>query len=238
MLNFFQANNKQRYYQKIIKEDNKYLYNFNSKFANQEAKLLKMYGPCNEFNKKIKLIIISDTHNSLNKEEFKNFLNNHQDYDLCILLGDHHANDIEIILELIDKQKLYGLLGNHDNDYLTEYNINNLNGKVINLNNVTLLGMQGSFRYKPSDFPSFSQKESILFLNDKPKVDILLTHDNRFDSAMQYNPAHQGLFGITYYIYKNNVPIHIHGHVHNNYQKTLNNGTKEISVFMYQYLEL
>ena len=52
------------------------------------------------------------------------------------------------------------------------------------------------------------------------------------------NPAHQVLFGITYYLYKNKVPYHIHGHLHNPYKQEMINGTKEISVYMYEYIEL
>ena len=138
----------------------------------------------------------------------------------------------------IDNNKIYGLLGNHDYDYLEEFNINNLNGKTININGTTILRIQGSFKYKPSNFPSFTQRESILFLNDKPNVDILVSHDNSFDNNMIGNPAHQGLFGITYYLFKNKVPYHIYGHIHNPYKKELLNGTKEISIYMYKYIEL
>lgn len=52
------------------------------------------------------------------------------------------------------------------------------------------------------------------------------------------NPVYQGLFGITYYLFKNKVPYHIHGHIHNPYRKELLNGTKEISIYMYEYIEL
>ena len=76
------------------------------------------------------------------------------------------------------------------------------------------------------------------FLKDQESVDILVSHDNRFDSTMIGNPAHQGLFGITYYLYKNHVPYHIHGHIHNPYRKKLLNGTEEISSFGYEFIEL
>ena len=197
-----------------------------------------MYGKVNHYDKKIKIIVISDTHNCLNENEFKQFIELHKEFDICLLLGDHQPKDISIILKYIGKNKIYGLLGNHDYNYLEEFNINNLNGKIINVNGTTLLGIQGSFKYKPSNFPSFTQEESIFFLNDKPSVGILVRHDNRFDSKMNNNPAHQGLFGITYYLFKNRTPYHIHGHVHNTYVKEMINGTKEISVYMYDYLEL
>lgn len=245
MFNFFRKKNKienaEDYYNYLIeesKQDKLKTYGFNEKYANQEERLHKIFGNCDKFNKSIKMILISDTHNCLNMNEFEQFVDAHRDYDVCILLGDHNSYDVEKILKYIDKSKLYGLLGNHDYNYLSEFDINNLNGNVINIKGVNILGIQGSFKYKPSDFPSFTQQESISFLNEKPKVDILVSHDNRFDSKMIGNPAHQGLFGITYYLYKNKVPYHIHGHLHNPYKQEMINGTKEISVYMYEYIEL
>lgn len=234
----FDTKNKEKYFNQIIKENPKQLYSFESKYANQEKTLFKMYGKVNDLNKKIRLIVLSDTHNCLDEKDFSNFLENHKDYDACLLLGDHHPNDLNIILKYINKDKIYGLLGNHDYNYLEDFNIENINGKIINIKGTTIMGIQGSFKYKPSEFPSFTQKESILFLNDKPKVDILISHDNGFDSNMSKNPAHQGLFGITYYLFKNRIPYHIHGHIHNPYKKELINGTKEVSVYMCEYIEL
>ena len=37
---------------------------------------------------------------------------------------------------------------------------------------------------------------------------------------------------------KNKVPYHIHGHIHNPYRNEMVNGTKEISSYMYEYIEL
>ena len=242
LLNMFKKKKKVldpiSYYNNLLSTKKDNLYGFDSKYANQEENLLNMFGTCNQFQKSIKMIVISDTHNCIKADEFSNFIKSHNDFDICLLLGDHNSRDIEIILKYVDKNKIYGLLGNHDFDYLSYYNINNLNGRVIDINGVKLLGIQGSFKYKPSDFPSFTQQESIEFLNNKESVDILISHDNRFDSSMIGNPAHQGLFGITYYVFKNKVPYHIHGHIHNPYRKTMINGTKELSVYMYEYIEL
>ena len=59
-----------------------------------------------------------------------------------------------------------------------------------------------------------------------------------FVNSKKEDVAHQGLFGITYYLYKNKIPYHIHGHIHNSYKNIMINGTKEISVYMYEYIEL
>ena len=189
-------------------------------------------------NKKVKLLIIADTHGTLNENEFREFISNNY-YDFCIMIGDHYNRDIEIILKYIDKNRLCGLLGNHDYNYLSDYDIFNLNGKVIQVNDVSILGMQGSFKYKSVNFPSFTEEESINFFKDKPSVDILISHDRKLDPyKVNKDPAHQGLIGITNYIYKNKIPIHIHGHIHDNYEKSMLNGTKEISVFGYKIIDI
>ena len=159
-------------------------------------------------------------------------------YDICIMLGDHYNRDIDIILRYVDKSKIYGIKGNHDFDYLSDYSIPNINGQIIEINGVKILGMEGSFKYKPVDFPSFTQEDSITFLEDKTKVDILVTHDKKFDYEKLKDPAHQGLIGITNYIFKNNISVHIHGHIHEPYMKKMINGTTEYSVFGYEIIKI
>lgn len=230
--------NEDAYFNYLISGEDKNNYSFEEKYVNQEKNLYKIYGKSKQLNSKIKLIIITDTHNCLNEINFENFIDQHIEYDACLLLGDFGTSDLDIILKYIDKNKIYALLGNHDYNYIDNYKLNNLNGNVIEINGIKLLGIQGSFKYKPTDFPSFSQRDSIIFLNDKPQVDILVSHDMGFNSNATNNPSHQGLFGITYYLYKNKVPYNIHGHIHNSYKKYLLNGTCEISAYMYEYVEL
>lgn len=131
ILNIFKKKSKVldpiSYYNNLLSSKNDNLYGFDNKYANQEENLLNMFGTCNQFQKSIKMIVISDTHNCINAEEFSNFIKSHNDFDICLLLGDHNSSDIEIILKYVDKNKIYGLLGNHDFDYLSSYNINNYN---------------------------------------------------------------------------------------------------------------
>jgi len=224
-------------YLTINKNDN--IYGFQKKFYMQEERLLKVFGNANTNNiDRLKLIIIADTHNALNEEELINVLKLHYDYDLCILLGDHSDNDIMKILNNIPKEKIYALLGNHDGNYIQNYELNNLNGNMFTIKNTNILGIEGSFKYKPVKFPSFTQEESISFLKDLPRADILFSHDGPFDNERVNNPAHQGLFGITYYLFKNKVKYNIHGHIHEDYNKTLLNGTKEMSLFGIHYIEI
>lgn len=50
------------------------------------------------------MIVISETHNSLIEEKFKKFMEEHSNYDVCLLLGDHNFNDIIVILKYINKE--------------------------------------------------------------------------------------------------------------------------------------
>lgn len=220
-------------------QDATQVYSFQEKFKNQQMLLHEIFGDANvaTFNK-IKLIVITDTHNTLQEDLLIDIASEHSDYDLCLLLGDHSSQDLDKILKHIDKKKIYALLGNHDNNYIDNLGLNNLNGKVIDINGVKLLGIEGSFKYKPVDFPSFTQEESVKFLKDMPRVDILVSHDGPFDDTKVNNPAHQGLFGITYYLFKNNVKYNLHGHLHDEYQKQLENGTIERCLYSINYIEL
>lgn len=98
--------------------------------------------------------------------------------------------------------------------------------------------MQGSFKYKYVDFPLFTQEDSINFLNQFDEVDILISHDKKFDPNKLNDSAHQGLIGITNYIYKKKIPYHIYGHIHEPYHREMLNKTKEISVFGYGMIDL
>lgn len=202
-----------------------------------EEYLLKQYGNADKINNSISLLVIADTHGTLDEDKFKQYLENKQ-YNICIMLGDHYNRDIDIILRYVDKSKICGIKGNHDYDYLSDYGIPNINGQVIEINDVKILGMEGSFKYKPVDFPSFTQEDSISFLESKPKVDILVTHDKKFDYEKLKDPAHQGLIGITNYIFKNKIPVHIHGHIHEPYMKKMINETTEYSIFGYEIIKL
>ena len=234
----FKIFNKNKYYKYLVKEDKKLKYGFNPKYKNQEEKLFNLYGECNKFDKKIRILLITDTHSCLKEYEFKEFILNIKEYDICLLLGDHSMNDINIILKYVKKEKIYALLGNHDNDYINKFKLNSLNGNIIEVNGVKILGIQGSYKYKPEEFPSFSQKESIEFLNNKDKVDILVSHDAPYGLSERNDVAHQGLFGILYYLFKNKVPYCLHGHLHTPYTKEMINGTKVKCFYMYNYIEI
>ncbi len=215
------------------------IYGFQKKFYMQSNRLFNVFGKAREtLPNRIKLLIITDTHNGLNEDLLASTISEHPEYDVCLLLGDHSDNDIKKVLNHVPYDKIYALLGNHDVDYISNYNFKNLNGNIINIKGVKLLGIQGSFKYKPVNFPSFTQEESVNFLKDKESADILVSHDGPFDDSMIIDPAHQGLFGIKYYLFKNKVKYNIHGHLHDEFERVLENGTTEKCLYGVSYIEL
>lgn len=219
------------------------MFNINSIFKrkNYEEILYKKYGTANKIQRyNLKLLFIADTHNCLKDgNEILKYIQEQKDYDYCILLGDHSASDIEEILKVIPLNKICGILGNHDswNKY-DIYGITNISGKVINIKGIRIAGISGGHKYKNSnEYVLYTHEESIQIANNIEKADILITHDKPFIQD-NHNSAHDGLKGITEYIYKNHIALHIHGHLHENKEEILRNGTKSICLYMAKLLEL
>lgn len=63
-----------------------------------------------------------------------------------------------------------------------------------------------------------------------PYVDILLSHDKPF-TFDYHDPAHDGLKGITKFLYDKKIPLVIHGHIHKSYKDRLKNGTMVKGVY-------
>lgn len=219
------------------------MFNINSIFKrkNYEDVLYKKYGTANKIQRyNLKLLFIADTHNCLKDgNEILKYIQEQKDYDYCILLGDHSESDIEEILKVIPLNKICGILGNHDswNKY-DIYGITNISGKVIDIKGIRIAGISGGHKYKNSnEYVLYTHEESIQIANNIEKADILITHDKPFIQD-NHNSAHDGLKGITEYIYKNHIALHIHGHLHENKEEILRNGTKSICLYMAKLLEL
>lgn len=183
----------------------------------------------NKYNN-LEILVIADCHHLIEDEIEKV---NKLKYDICILLGDINGNYLDMILKYIPLQKIYGILGNHDEYGLLESrNITNINTKIININNIKILGFEGSSRYKTGNIPMYSQKESIHIMKKCEKADILVSHDSAYQLYSKSNDkAHCGLKGTTKYLKRNKVYLNIHGHHHINTKLQLKNGTNIIGVY-------
>lgn len=206
-----------------------------------EEKLFKQYGKARKYKDyNIKILFIADTHNCLyGNSKILEELKKQKDYDFCILLGDHSTNDLNEILQIIPINKIYGVLGNHDGwDKYKQFGINDINQKIININGVKIAGISGSYKYKNvSDYVLYTHEQSLEIADKMEQADILVTHDIPF-LCDNHNPVHDGLKGITKYIYKNQIPIHIHGHLHENSKDVLENGTISMGVYLIKIIKI
>lgn len=238
---------EQKWYQKVILTIKSLLKKFyinkskkdKPQNTSYEDKLLQQFGknenlPTNH----VRLLIITDTHNCLyyDKESVEKIKN--AQYDVCLILGDISNSDIIEILKFVPYDKIYGLLGNHDElDRFEESKIRSLNGKVITINGVRIAGLQGSHRYKTGDYGMYTHEESIQIADEMPPADILVSHDRPFIKDNNDN-VHDGLKGVTYYCYKNHVKLEIHGHLHEETEEILKNGTKVLGKYKVDVIKI
>lgn len=213
-------------------------FNFFKRFKKKKEIVLKTSEKCRNLTSDITLLVITDLHGNLEKElNYQEIIKNSK-YDLCCILGDMSDSDYKIILKYVPKEKIVALLGNHDRfDLISSFGIKNINGDIIIINDLKIGGIEGSFRYKEEVFPSFNHEESYEFLKDMEEVDILLSHDKPFTENTN-RPVHDGLKGITYYLYEKRVPYNIHGHEHESFLTELENGTKVKCVYGVELINL
>ncbi|WP_307993027.1 metallophosphoesterase [uncultured Clostridium sp.] len=178
-------------------------------------------------DKELNLLVITDLHTVYEEEiqKIQNYI-----YDCCILLGDIRFDDLMLIRKYV-KGSIYGVLGNHDSyGILENAGIENIHNKVITINEIKIIGFEGSSKYKKGNSPLYTQEESLKIAKTMSKADILVSHDSPY-CLYKKDPAHCGLKGITEYIKKNRIPINIHGHQHINSKITLKNQTKVLGVY-------
>ena len=191
----------------------------------------------NPINFNIKILAIADTHNKLSIHQNLNFPKE-INFDICILLGDISKGDIEVILKYIPKEKIIGILGNHDDlDTLEKYNITNINKNIFTFNNIKILGLEGCIKYKENQ-AGYSLEESIIICDNLPPSDIFITHNIPYKFMGDLNQVHIGNPAINKYLIKNQCPINICGHNHSNFQGTLSNGTTVIETYMFTLIEI
>jgi predicted phosphodiesterase len=183
-----------------------------------------MFRKAREIDFNLTLLTVADTHNSLNTfKEIK--IPKPSEYDLCIFLGDISKEDIRILLQYIPKEKIIGVLGNHDdNDNLELFGIKNINNTIYYYNEISFIGLQGCIKYKENQ-PCYTQKESKEFCKNMPAVDIFITHDVPANFMLHQSEVHKGNPAINKYLSKNKCPLNICGHNHTYKIDKLKNGT-------------
>lgn len=158
------------------------------------------------------------------------------DVEAVISCGDLPIHYLEFVASMLNVACFY-VRGNHDlyeigekGDIRSEpQGWVNLDMQRVRFRNLTLAGVEGSMRYKPSVPYQYTQNEQMArcywlartMLIDRVTrgygVDILVTHSPAFGIHDGPDHAHTGFFGFNWLIEKMNPRYMFHGHQHRNY---------------------
>lgn len=163
----------------------------------------------------MKILALADFHTA-SGEDFLVIQNTDADYDIAVFLGDIKTSYLLALKRALRDVPMLGVLGNDDGEEtLRLAEIEDLNGKMVEINGVRIAGLRGSARYKEGDYPMWTQGECLQFMQRLPQADVLISHDSPY-KLYGRKPTHIGLKGITKYLKKNRVRLNIHGHQHVN----------------------
>lgn len=143
-------------------------------------------------------------------------------YDLIISCGDLSAEYLEFLVTMAECPLLY-VHGNHD-DYPREpEGCICIDGKVVEINGLRIMGLGGSFRYREGKYmyTESSMRRRLRWLRHKASklggVDIFVTHAparhiNDFETL-----PHRGFECFTAFLRSSRPRFFIHGHIHKTY---------------------
>lgn len=184
-----------------------------------------------------------------------------KDIDFIISCGDLPAYYLEFILTTLNKPLFY-VRGNHDADRIcTEKGIKsglpegctNLDQKIIEYNNVILMGLEGSMRYSSGNYQytefqmcwKINRLKPELYANrilKKRYVDILITHAPPFNVHDGKDLCHRGFECFNKFIKRFRPKYLIHGHIHTygtgKKWMTAVGSTKVINAYGYRIIEI
>lgn len=176
-----------------------------------------------------------------------------QGVELIVGCGDLPADYLEFAVSMFNVPLVY-VPGNHDPDDLSVPGGISVDGKLIDVDGMTVMGLGGSQRYKPEGKHQYTETQMRLrvarvlataalqnVLRGK-KVDLLVTHSPPLGIHDGPDLAHTGFESfLTLLQYaKPRWMLHGHSHVHRNIEQTLSNRfeTRVVNVFPYRMLEL
>ncbi len=172
------------------------------------------------------------------------------DIDLILSAGDLKPKYLSFLVTMVKGAPVLYVRGNHDHDYKINppLGCENIHGKIIDFQGLTILGLEGSVWYNGKGV-QYREWEmwweytkvwpQILF---KKNIDIILTHNPPFGLHDGTGFAHRGFKVFRYLIDKYEPQYFIHGHQHLSYSKqkrkiTYKN-TQIINAYEYHILEV
>lgn len=162
----------------------------------------------------MKIVAIADTHGAISQwmDTCKDDI---LDADCVVVLGDICDYELKAIDSLFDVP-IFGVYGNHDvPGAFDDTKIINVHKNPQTIFNRSIIGFQGSVKYKQSQIFGYTQEESVHECLDMSKCSILIAHDAPFGYGAKDN-AHLGLKGLYEYVCKRQPDIMLFGHHHKN----------------------
>jgi Icc-related predicted phosphoesterase len=136
------------------------------------------------------------------------------DVDAVLWVGDLEPAWVEPIRAL-DVPKL-GVHGNHDApEVLADFDVVDIHLRVERLGDLTVVGLQGSPRYKPDGRYQVDPDEAERLIAALPPADVLVTHAPPLGvNDEPDDPAHTGFAGLTAWVERVRPRWLLHGHTH------------------------
>ncbi len=144
--------------------------------------------------------------------------------DVIVSCGDLKAEYLSFLATFFYGPVLY-VHGNHDESYEKKppEGCICIEDQVFVHQGVRFLGLGGSMRYKPGPFQYTDRQMSLRAVRLWPKIaahhgfDVLVTHAPAFGQGDAPTPAHQGFKSFLSLMDRYSPQVHLHGHVHLNY---------------------
>jgi uncharacterized protein len=170
----------------------------------------------------MKILAVGDTESSyiwdyFDKERFS-------DIDLIVSTGDLHRNYLSFLVTMLNVPLVY-VPGNHDQSYLEKppEGCIDIDGKLLTIKNIRLLGFGGSPRYKqgPFQYTNKEMKRRVRRLWFKlwrsGGFDILVTHSPAYGLGDGKDHIHRGFPVFNRLLDRYKPQYFLHGHQHLSY---------------------
>ena len=185
------------------------------------------------------------------------------DVDLIVSCGDLPYYYLEYILDALNVPMFF-VHGNHDPEVEHSsrgrrgnrshpWGAENIHGKVVEFQGITILGFEGSIRYSKAKHQYTQVEVWFQVLRTIPRLlwnrlkrgrflDILVTHSPAYGLGDETDPAHQGFRAYRWLIEVFKPRYHLHGHIHVYDRNERNNHkfleTEIVNVCWFQVIEL
>ncbi|MBP1309196.1 Icc-related predicted phosphoesterase [Paenibacillus sp. 1182] len=165
----------------------------------------------------MKILILSDLQGIEYREWMRFMQLDTSQFDVVFFLGDIDHMELSAIVTKFSSKQQIGVLGNHDYyGDLEAYGITNVHGNRISFMDQTIVGLEGSIKYKKERAPMFTQEEALKICEELPEANIVIAHNSPKGIHDKEDLAHEGFLGLERYIREKRPTFVFHGHQHVN----------------------